>query len=265
MSVGVLRGQTGDVASKDSRTKPIAETTTADLVNALRGVVAEGLPATEATAGDLLLNLRSVYARAVIPQAALSRLHALNQLLPRLIASLDDARYREAVQMLFGLSPGTRGTTLTARRRQSAVLMDYSVDHFRARVEQDLLQGVALAVHEDLLRYVSRVKRASESLEPTGDTPQLGPEHINAEEELISRIWQHVYGLRAEIIAVQRLRAESGYDAQAGDHSQAAERMREGLRSLLADYTQTYREKLLRHGDAEYALEALERLATWRG
>lgn len=59
----------------------------------------------------------------------------------------------------------------------------------------------------------NRVKRAEESLEPTGDTPRLGPEHLTAEEELISRIWQHVYGLRAEVIAHLRLSEQEGYEA----------------------------------------------------
>ena len=211
----------------------------------------------------MLLQLRSVYARAVVPSDPLSRLQALNELLPRLIARLDDARHREATQTLFGLAPGTRGTSLTARRRQAAEQLGYSAAHFRTDIEADVIHAVAVAVHDDLLRYQSRVKRASESLEPTGDTPALGPEHINAEEELISRIWQHVYGVRAELIATLRLSEAEGFEAQAEDHRQAALREQEELRKLIAEYSNTYGETLIRHGETEFAVEALERLVGW--
>jgi hypothetical protein len=243
---------------------PIAVATTEQLTTALRTVISDGLPCDEEAAG-VLLQLRSVYARAVVPRNPLSRLQALNELLPRLIARLDDARYREATQVLFGLAPGTRRTSLTSRRRQAAATLDYSAAHFRTDIEADVVHAVAVAVHDDLLRYQSRIKRASESLEPTGDTPSLGPEHINAEEELISRIWQHVYGLRAELIATLRLTESEGLEAQAEDHRQAGLREQEELRNLIAEYRETYGETLIRHGGSEFAVEALERLAGWRG
>jgi hypothetical protein len=248
-------------AAKEAAT-PIASATSEQLAGALRLVIADGLPSGEEDAG-MLLNLRSVYARAVVPSDSLSRLQALNELLPRLIARLDDARYREATQVLFGLAPGTRGTRLTARRRQAAAILDYSAAHFRTDIEAVVLHAVAVAVHDDLLRYQSRVRRASESLEPTGDTPALGPEHINAEEELVSRIWQHVYGLRAELIASLRLNEVEGFEAQAEDHRQAGLRQQEGLRRLLAEYSETYGEALIRHGESEFAIDALDRLVGW--
>jgi hypothetical protein len=245
------------------QSRPIAEVTTEALRVALQAVVAQGLPVTEQTAGQLLPNLRSVYARALIPDLLLSRLQALNELLPRLVARLADTDYREATQMLFGLAPGTRGTTLTSRRRQASKLMGYSLDHFRSRIEGDVLFAVATALHEDLLRYRSRVKRATESLEPTGDTPMLGPEHFTAEEELVSRIWQHVYGLRAELIAFGRLSDDHEYASQAEDHRQAANDMQVQLRRLLTEYTSTYGKALLSHGTTELSRAAVERLAGW--
>jgi hypothetical protein len=244
----------------------IEAATTSDLATALHEVVSSGgLPVLEANVPALLLDLKSVYARTVVPSEPLSRLHALNELLPRLIAGLNDGRYREAAQVLFGLAPGTRGTTLTARRRQAANLLGYNVDHFRTRVEATVIEGVAVAVHDDLLRYLSRVKRSAESLEPTGSTPRLGPEHITAEEELVSRIWQHVYGLRAETIAILRLAEQHGFEAQAEDHRQAAIRQEAELRELVQEYVETYGKQLIAHGDAEFSVEALERLAGWEG
>ncbi len=224
-------------------------------------LLVKGLPVTEATAGDVLLNLRSVYARAVVPPDPASRLAALNESLPRLIASLSDPVYRDAVQILFGLAPGTRGTTCSARRRQAADRMGYNPDHFREAIEQKLVEAVAVALHDDLLRYRSRVKRSAESLEPTGDTPRLGPEHITHEEELVSRIWSRVYALRAEMIAFARLDEQGGFKEQAEDHRQAVQRDERALRELIQEYKETYGHTLIQHGEAEFAVEALERLA----
>lgn len=242
---------------------PIEIAETGALVGDLREVIAHGLPVKDQEAGDLLPNLRSVYARAVVPNDRRSRVTALNELLPRLIATMADARYREAEQTLFGLAPGTRTSKLTDRRRQAAKLLDYSEDHFRDRIEGQLLEAVATAIQDDLLRYRSRVKRAVESLEPTGNTPRLGPEHLTHEEELISRIWQHVYGLRAELVAYARLSDADGYSAQAEDHRQAAMREEKELQELISEYTETYGSDLIRHGDAEFSAAALARLAGW--
>jgi hypothetical protein len=243
---------------------PIEAIENKNLTDALRGVVSHGLPVHDRDAGDLLPNLRSVYARAVVPSERRSRLTALNELLPRLIATMSDARYRDAEQVLFGLAPGTRGSLLTARRRQAAKLLDYSEEHFRDRIEGQLLEATAVALQDDLMRYRSRIKRSVESLEPTGDTPRLGPEHLTHEEELISRIWQHVYGLRAELIAHARLSEAEGHEAQAEDHRQAAILVEQQLNELLTEYEDTYGESLIRHGDTEYNVEALERLAGWQ-
>lgn len=209
-------------------------------------------------------NLRSVYARAVVPSELVSRIAALNELLPRLIASMADPEYREAVQIMFCLSPGTRGTTLTSRRRQAADRLGYSYDHFRTTKESELIEAVAVLLQADLLRYHSRVRRSVESLEPTGDTPRLDAESVTHEEELVSRIWQHVYGLRAELTAFARLDAEEGFKEQAEDHRQAALREETALQALIQEYSETYGKSLIKHGQAEFATEALERLAGWK-
>jgi hypothetical protein len=250
-------------ASDEPAPQPIATTTTEALTEALAVALGDGLPLTEAQAPELLLNLRSVYARSVVPSEPRSRLQALNELLPRLIASLNDPTYREALQILFGLAPGTRDTKLMARRRQAAGVMGYNATHLRTDIEPKLVRAVAAVVHDDLLRYSPRVKRATGSLEPTGDTPRLGPEHLNHEEELVSRIWQHVYWLRAETIAVLRLSEEESLGGQVEDHRQAALRAESGLKELIREYGETYGQQLIRHGEVEFAVESLERLAAW--
>lgn len=251
-------------AAASGRPAKSSRVTPQSLAIELRRVLARGLPATAASAGERLPHLRSVLARSVHPEDALSRLDALNLLLPKLIDQLADETYRDAARILFGLGAGTRRTTLTARRRQAADLLGYHPDHFRTDVEQEVLRAVAEVVYRDLLRYRSRVKRSVQSLEPTGDTPKLSEADVTAEEELISRIWQHVYGLRAEVIAHLRLSREPGYQGQVEDHRQAALRVHDDLRRLLGEYVETYG-PMIRHGEAEFAAEALERLAGWRG
>ena len=169
----------------------------------------------------MLPNLRSVYARAVIPSEVASRLQALNEVLPRLIASTPTST-TERPFPLFALAPGTRASTITERRRRVAVLLGYHPDHLRAMIEVQLVEAVAVLIQSDLLRYQARVKRAVESLEPTEDTPSLEPEHLTHEEELVSRIWQYVYGLSAELIAFTRLDEQEGFQQQAANHRQAA-------------------------------------------
>jgi hypothetical protein len=243
---------------------PVDEVEIGAIADALRGVLTKGLPATEATAGDLLPQLRSVYARAVVPSDKRSRITSLNKLIPRLIAAFQDSEYREAAQALFGLAPGSRGASLTDRRRRAAQLRNYSYEHFRDQIESEMLIGVATAVYDDLLNYRSRARRATESLEPTGDTPSLGPNDLTHEEELISRIWQHVYGLRAELIAYARLGDEIETQAVAEDHRQAVLRMESDLKELLNEYTGTYGDRLIGHGGAEFSRDALKRIAGWR-
>lgn len=248
----------------DEPTQPIARVRIHDLVAELRNLITKGLPARESAVGELILNLRSVYARAVVPSDPLGRLAALNELLPRLIASVSDLDYREALQTLFGLAPGTSKANLMERRRRAAVILDYSLSHFREEVEEELLEAVAMLIHGDLLRYEPRVRRSVESLEPTGDTPFLEVGHLTHEEELVSRIWEHVYGLRAELIASARLEFHEGNDAAVEDHRQAAGRRHVNLRNLIREYVDTYGAGLIRHGEAQYSVEALERLAGWR-
>ncbi|MEZ5171825.1 MAG: hypothetical protein R3A49_13945 [Acidimicrobiia bacterium] len=58
-----------------------------------------------------------------------------------------------------------------------------------------------------------------------------------------------------------RLEDQPGYESQAEDHCQAANREEKALRDLITEYTVTYGEPLIRHGEAEYAADALIRLS----
>lgn len=271
---GFSRGQTGGVTEPGGRPPidaglgvptPWDDSAPAIDVDGIQEALAvllrKGLPATTTSAGALL-DLRSVRARATHPYDPQSQLQALNRLLVRLLAEWE-GNEGEAMRCLFGVAAGTGGTTLTFRRQKAAAVHGYEETYFRQEVEKRYLRQVAEALYQDLLRFKRRVRRAAEAEEPTGDTPSLGASDLTHEEELISRIWQHVYGLRAELIAVGRLGFEDDMQAVVEDHRHAAERTVRQLRALIAEYTDTYGTDLVRHGDAEYSADALERLAGW--
>lgn len=230
------------------------------LAKALRAVLKHGLPLTTRNAGDVLPNLRSVVARSIHPYDRSSRVDALNRLLVGIIADLGTQGAGRALAILFALAKGTRGTTLTVRQDRAAELLAYDATHFRKQIQPKLLDELAAVLYADLLRYKRRVRRAPTAEEPTGDTPSITADDFTHQEELVSRIWQHVYGLRAELIAVGRLEAHPAYASQAEDHRQAAQRERTAVDQLVREYVDTYGEALIPHGEAEWSAEGMQRL-----
>jgi hypothetical protein len=232
---------------------------------ALRQALRPGLPLTSKNAGQVLPSLRSVVARAVQPYELVSRVDALNRLLVRCIVELDEERGSNALAILLAIAKGTRGTTLQVRRERAASLLNYDATHFRKRIEPVLIEALASLLYADLLRYRRRVRRAPAAEEPTGDTPSIGPSDFTHQEELVSRIWAHVYALRAELLAAGRLSVDPRFESQAEDHCLAAVRERASVDTLVAEYVGTYGERFIRHGEAEWSVEGLVRLAGYDG
>ena len=249
----------------DSASQAIPKTNVGpgDIAVELRRVVRKGLPLDLATAGAVLPNLRSVVARSVHPDDLVSRLDSANELLARFLADAGEDEHGEAMRILFAVAQGTRGRNLTQRRASAAVLLGYDPDHFRKHVEPKLIDELALVIHRDLLRYKSRAKRAPESLEPTGDTPSLDETHFTHQEELVSRIWEKVYALRAAHIAVARRERATNSQTMAleiEECRQIAAQEDRAVHVLVAEYVATYGEKLIRHGANEFAVDGLRRL-----
>lgn len=255
------RGQTGhEVGIPTEQASGRRTVGTGDLVAELRRVVRRGLPATRTTAGSLLPHLRSVVGRAVHPDDEFGRLDSLNETLERLVREMEDERLGQAARILFGVADGSRGTTLTVRRRQCAAHLEYDFDHFRKRVETRILELVAEQLHRDLVRYRSRLRREVTAYETSRPSPNLLPEDITREEELISRIWQTLYQVRAEHIAV--LLAED--EGTKLEHRKIEEAAALRLNTLAAEYVETYGRKYISEGKLDYAVEGLERLVVWR-
>lgn len=243
---------------------PIETVDIEELAKILRTIVTKGLPVDDKRAGDVLPNLKSIYARSIIPDDRTSRVSKLNEQFPHWIDRITDPNYRTAVQVLFGIYPGLRGKSLAERQERIARELDYTAEHVRKDISKDLVFAVAAVIYDDLLRYRTRVKRAITAEELTGDAPRLGPEHLTHQEELISRIWKHVYGLRAELIACARLSTADGYATQVEDHRQAALREEADLKALITEYVSTYKDEMIRHGETEYTAQAIVRLSRWQ-
>jgi hypothetical protein len=226
----------------------------------LRGVVRHGLPVDRRTAGELLPHLRNVVARADHPDDPFSRVDAFNKLIIRLLTDLEDEPLAEAARILFAIADDTKGTNLTVRRQKCAELLQYDVDHFRKRVEAKIMAKMAEAFYRDLLRYKARTRTWATAYEVGRPRPPLDDEDISREEELISRIWQVLYELRAERIASELADSE----VQAEMHRQMADLAAALLREHCARYVADYGSRFIPNGELEYTIEGLEKLVVWQ-
>ncbi|UXM91010.1 hypothetical protein [Paenarthrobacter sp. JL.01a] len=245
-----------------------------DITKALRPIVAAGLPVRPNFSDETLLALRGVVARSIDPDDRLNRVKALQDLLARLLLHFPNDQLGESARTLFGLTPGTRGKNLTARRQQAADEAGYESEHFRKRVEPQLLQQVAWQLHQDSQNYIPRSRATPPPLENSGDTPTLrwgdvSSKDASEHQEQISRLWAHVYALRANILRVERLKVwpfDPSEPATSEEKLQQAVAARnrevQVVKILIQRYIQTYGQRI-EHGDAEFNAAALLRLAGW--
>lgn len=236
-----------------------------DLVEGLKRVLRRALPVTPDQAPDVLLQLRGVRARAIDATDFLSCVKALNGLLLSLLLAIGDSEEAQALQVLFGAKPSDRGTSLTDRRSRASRVgaWDYDVDHFRKHVEQRLLRDFAWLIHDDSQNYTPRTKYAPVPTEISGDSPSLTPADVNEQEELLSRIWALVYELRAELIRKASLEDADADAIEIRETTQATLWVVARLLTRIHEYLERYGDRIL-HGDAEYRVEGLIRLAGWR-
>ncbi len=247
------------------------------LTDALKAVLRSGLPVGPDLDDARLLGLRGVVARSIDPGERLSRVKALDALLRSQLVYYQDDALGEAARALFGLTPGTRGLTLTDRREQAARETGYDADHLRKRIEPKILRQLAWQLHQDSQNYIPRARDAPPRLEPSGDTPVITSGDVSSKEkaeheELLSRLWAHVYALRAEILRAERLK-QWPYDETEPKLSQeyfddkalaARDRQLAYVRKYVREYVDRYGTAIL-HGEGEFNAEAVLRLAGWSG
>lgn len=245
-----------------------------ELVKALRPILKAGLPIDPDLQDPRLLGLRGVVARAIDLDERLSRVKALDSLIRRLLAYYPDDVLSEAARVVFGLTPGTRGKNITDRREQAASETGYDADHFRKHIEPKILKQLAWQLHQDSQNYIPRERDTPPPLEISGDTPSISFGDVSAKdkserEEALSRLWAHVYALRAEILRVERLK-QWPYDETEPELTdrvmrEAVDARDHGVKAVQTEverYIQRYGESIA-HGDGEFSARALLRLAGW--
>ena len=229
------------------------------LVIALRSVTRKGLPVSPERSPEVLLAMRGVYARSINPDDYLSRVKALNLVLPRMLMELGEGEEAVALRTIFGLPAENRGLTLTERRRRASRALGYGETHFRKHIEERLLRDFAWFLHEDSQNYTPRSRKAPPRMEISGDTPSLTAADINEHEELVSRIWALVYELRAALI-------RSELEHLTDDNRLVARLSSLWLVGTLLNQIDAYVDRFghsILHGGAEYEVDALVRLAGW--
>jgi hypothetical protein len=154
--------------------------------------------------------------------------------------------------------PGTRGSTPPARG---------------AGADSDgQRQELGRQLYEDSQQYTSRNTGVPPQQEISGNSPSIRPEHLATreraeQEELLSRLWEYVYGLRAELIAIQRLSAwpdDEHNDEKLQEANDSSLWQLARLLNWIREYVDRYGERIMQ-GEAEFNAEALIRLAGWRG
>lgn len=245
-----------------------------DMAEALQPVMSSGLPVDVALEDMRLLGLRGVVARSADPDSRLSRIKALDDLLRRLLAAYPDDVLAGAAQELFGVAPGSRGTSLTERRERAARAAERSPDHFRKHIELKIVQRVAWLLHRDSQNYTPRERDTPPPVAISGDTPSVAFGDItdkdrSEHEEALSRLWARVYALRAEILKTERLK-QWPYDPTEPATSErvlqeaitARDSEVRAVKILIEKYIERYGESIA-HGDGEFSARALLRLAGW--
>lgn len=250
-----------------------------NLAAALRPILQAGLPVSPNLADYRLLGLRGVVARAVDSGDRLNRVKALDGLLKKVLHSYPDDTLSRAAQILFGLAPGMRGLSLTDRRERAAGEAKYDADHFRKRIEPKIVEQIAWLLHQDAQNYIPRERETpglgtAPPLEASGDTPTITAGDLLSKEqsehqEALSRLWAHVYNLRAIILRVERLKVWPHDETESNKSQEVfdeAVRQRDKeirvVRRLIEQYIEQYGEAI-EHGEGEFNTRALLRLAGW--
>jgi hypothetical protein len=212
----------------------------------LRRILRSGFPLTDATAGDVLTEQRVVIASSQHPNERASRITAL-----------------------FGADRSLRGTTLTFRRAEAAVVLERSADHVRKHIEPKILEELAYAFHQENLRYTPASDSARPPIAAHEDTPILTDESFTEEEELLCTVWSAVYGYRAEVIAIQRRLIEARDqerepDPDLQEHIDTGTWQLARLLTFVSEYLDRHGDTIL-HGETPFSVDGLVALAGWHG
>jgi hypothetical protein len=227
----------------------------------LRRILRSGFPLTDATAGDVLTEQRVVIASSQHPNERASRITALERVLRHLLQGFGKSTRGRAARILFGADRSLRGTTLTFRRAEAAVVLE--------RSEPKILEELAYAFHQENLRYTPASDSARPPIAAHEDTPILTDESFTEEEELLCTVWSAVYGYRAEVIAIQRRLIEARDqerepDPDLQEHIDTGTWQLARLLTFVSEYLDRHGDTIL-HGETPFSVDGLVALAGWHG
>lgn len=247
----------------EQRSDLVAGRESSGLTEELRLVARKGLPLEPGGDWPRLTALASVTARAGDDTSPAARTEALDWVLRRVLARLEPDGLRESAKALFGLPPAVAGSNLTLRREAAAKAAGREVHHFRKRVEPQLLTALAYALERDAAAQ-SKPWASPPPVRP-GRSRRMLPRDVFAweaaeHEEALTRLWACVYGLRAELLAVER-QASMGDRGEATAASDAALWRYGQLQAEARRYRAAYGAALLPDGEA--APHELSALAGW--
>lgn len=185
----------------DDQPGPRPDEITADLRRAVR----HGLPLRVPATPTALTRLEQVRARAARDDPA-SLTAAADALIRTIVLSYGTGPDGTALQALFGMTPGTRALTLTARRELAAQRVDRSVDHWRKHLEPAHLRAIAQELWAREQLYQPRDREVA----PTG--PFIAPEDPDDDSlaaleryEIQARVAAAMHEYRADLVHVFRL------------------------------------------------------------
>ncbi|UWE07614.1 hypothetical protein [Actinacidiphila bryophytorum] len=233
------------------------------LTDELRLLARKGLPLEPGGGWPRLTALASVAARAGSDSSPAARIEALDLVLRHVLARLEPEGLREPAKALFGMPPAEAGSNLTHRREVAARVAGREVNHFRKRVEPQILGILANAMERDAAAQSRpwaspppvRAGRRRRDL-PRDVFAWEAAEH----EEALTRLWACVYALRAELLAVER-QSSMGDTGGATDASDAALWRYGQLQAQARRYRAAYGGVLL--PDGQVGPHELAALAGW--
>lgn len=138
-----------------------------------------------------------------------SRFSALERVIRWQIAQFENPELRPAAAILFGTEPTSSGLTLTRRRRAAAMESGYEANHFRKRIEPQIVERLAWQLNKLSDDYLHPFALAPRLIE-TKERPRPVPTEIMAWEVLehhtvVCYVWSSVYALRAALMNIERI------------------------------------------------------------
>lgn len=165
-----------------------------------------GLPVRPETAGEWLPYLRVVAAHARGTDG-LARVLGLDEVLTKLARRMP-APDPDAYPVLLGLPPAFRDWSWSKRMEEAAHRFGYNADHFRKSVVTEKIRDLAY----ELIRWDVKYRpQESIPLPPGEGLPTIDDLQPETAEllEVEARIFEHYFGMRADLVAVARLPARA--------------------------------------------------------